>query len=114
MQAVGDAAAHQRRAAVQGLAHGIDDAAQPGNIGISHGVMFGDDRLAADADALERAKRHEQRPVVAKADDLAGNLATATADDAAARADADHRLQAHGLDQQALDAGYPPVALEFL
>jgi len=65
----------RRRLAVERLGHRIEHAPEPAHMRINDGVLVGRQRLAAEADAFERAESHEQRAAFAKADDLARNLA---------------------------------------
>lgn len=71
---------------------------------VDDGVLLGHQRLGAEADAIERAERHDQRPAVAEADDFARHLGTAAAGEVHAGTDADGAVQAGDLDQQALHA----------
>ncbi len=83
----------QRPLAVDRLAHGVDDAAEPAFGGPDRAGRGGDDGAAAAPHAFQRRKRHRQRMGAGKADHLAGNAAAGAALDVEPRADR------HGLDR---------------
>ena len=103
------AARRQRALAVDRLAQRVDDAAEPGRMRPNDRLGVGDLGLAAEADAVERAERHQRRAVVAEADDLARHAAAVARDDGAAAADRKQMFDAADLDQHALHGSDAPV-----
>ena len=101
-QRIGGEALRQRALAVDRVAEGVDDAAEPGQ-GRAHGrAPRLDADLGAGRHALDRAERHQQRAGVAEADHLGRQRLFAEADDLGAGADRQPRQPAAGLDQQAV------------
>src|SRR5690606_112260 len=103
------AAGRQRSLAVDRPTHRVYDAAEPTLARADTRLPLHDFRLAAEADAVERAERHQQRPTVAKAYRFAWNRSTVARQNVAPTADGEPPANAADLDEHAEDAGHPAV-----
>ena len=93
----------ERRAAVDGAAEAVEDAAEQPPAAPDRERLAGGDDLAVRADAARLAERHEHDRLVAEADHLADDAVAAAGVDVAHLADAHARH--HGLDDEAGDLG---------
>jgi hypothetical protein len=105
LQGVGDVALRQRAQAVDGLAEGVDDAAQPGLGRTHHGALGHDLDLGAGSHALDGAERHQQGAGFAEADHLGRQGRKVQALDLDPRADGQTGQPAARLDQEAVHGG---------
>ena len=91
-----------------GSPKGVDDAAQP-RLGRPHGRTQGLDLdVGARRHAFDGAEGHQQRAVLAEADDLGGDGLFIEARDLGAGADGQAGQTAAGLDKEAVHGGDPP------
>ena len=105
-QRIGRQPLRQGALAVDGIAEGVDDAAEPG-LGGTHGrAQRLDADLRARRHALHGTERHQQRTGVAEAHDLGRQRLFAEADDLGARADRQPGQPAASLDQEAVHGGH--------
>ena len=109
---IGGLAHGQGAQAVHRLGKGIDHAAQPIVVGIYHRFGILDLGAAAQADAVDGDKRHEQGAASAKAHHLAGDAAAITGQHMAAVPHGKLALNATGFDQHALHPGHPAIDLD--
>ena len=103
-QGIGRRSLRQGAEAVDGLAEGVNDPAQPGGGGAHAGGGVDDADVGAGGHALDRTEGHQQGLGVAKADDLGGQGGLAAPLDLGPGADRQARQAAARFDQQAADA----------
>ena len=98
---IGGRPERQRPLAIDRLAHGVDDAPEPGRGRPHRGGKRRDDGAAAAPHALERAERHQERVGARKSNHLAGDVAAGAGLDHDAGADRHGVDGPGGLDHQA-------------
>ena len=109
-QGIGVSATRQIAFTIDRTTKGIDHPSQPFVARVDGGRRILDNHARAHADRVDRAEWHGKRPVFGKTHDFRQGLAAVTADEAHARADADHALHARDLHHQALHGDNPGEA----
>ena len=108
-QRVGNAAGHQRPLSIHRLAHGTDDAAEPGLVRIDHRLADLELAFGAQTDPVQGRERHQKSATISKSDDLAMHPALIPSHQLATIADRKRALDAGHLDQHALNRRDPAI-----